>query len=104
MATYAELRTAAELPSLLIQVQVACVVAANTVALEAPATPLHTQRMLWAADVFANPVTAAQRMVWSVLAKNAAATPAQIANATDATVQTNVNDSVNVFANTYPAA
>lgn len=101
MATYQELRAASEDGALLIKVQVACVVAANAVALEAPATPLHAQRMLWAADVFADPVTAARRMVWSVLAKNAAATPTQIANATDAAVQTQVNESVNVFANVY---
>lgn len=104
MATYQELRVASEDGALLIKVQVACVVAANAVALEAPATPLHAQRMLWAADVFADPVSAARRMIWSVLAKNAGMTPAQIAGASDSAVQTNVNASVDVFANIYPAA
>lgn len=98
MATYAELRTASESPALLIQVKVACIIAADTVSLESAATPLHAERLLWAKRVYENPDTMAQRMVWAVLAKNKAATPAQIAAATDAAVQTNVDAAVNVLA------
>ena len=98
MATYAELRQAVENPELNNKVRVACVMAANAVALEADTVPLHSQRIKWAAAVFENPDREGQRMVWSVLAKNASATLAQILAATDAQVQTAVDDSVNVFA------
>ena len=98
MATYAELRTASELPSLLIQVQVACIIASDTVSLEAPATPLHAERLIWAKSVYTDPNAAARRMIWAVLAKNKTATPAQIATVTDANVQTSVDAAVNVFA------
>lgn len=104
MATYAELRTASENETLLIKTQVACVIAANAVALESAATPLHDQRMLWAADVFQDPASAAKRMVWSVLAKNSSATPAQIAGVSDSVLQGHVDASVNVFANVYKVA
>ncbi len=100
MATYAELRTAAENDSLLVKVQVACIVAANKVAVESDAVALHAQRLQWAASAFTDPVATAKKMINSVLAKNAAATYAQIIGASDATVQTNVDESVNVFAAT----
>jgi hypothetical protein len=100
MATYQELRQASEDGPLLIKVQVACIVAANTIAVELDTVPLHTQRLKWAASAFADPISTAREMIWSVLAKNAAATPAQITGASDVTVQTNVDASVNVFAST----
>ena len=100
MATYDELRKAAEEPSLLIKVKVACIVAANKVAVEpVGADPnLHTQRLKWASAAFTNPDSTATKMINSVLAKNATATYAQIIGASDAVVQQNVDDSVNVFA------
>lgn len=100
MATYAELRTASELPALLIQVQVACIVAANTISLEVDTTPLHSQRLKWASLAYGDPVATARKMIWAVLAANKSSTPAQIAGATDAVVQTAVDANVNTFAAT----
>jgi len=100
MATYAELRAASEDPALLVKVQVACIVAANTVAMEADTVPLHAQRLQWASLAFADPVNTARRMINSVLAKNAAAPLGAITGANDAAVQTAVDASVNVFAAT----
>jgi len=98
MATYDELLSAAEHPGLNNKIRVACVVAAETVRTEAGSTTNHANRMLWAKAVFLNPVTEAQRMLWAVLAQNKTATLAQITGATDATVQTAVNNAIDVFA------
>lgn len=98
MALYSELRECSESLDLLIKVQVACIISANIIADEATDVLFHSQRLLWANSAYNDPVATAKKMVWAVLAKNAAATKAQILAATDATVQTNVNAAVNVFA------
>jgi hypothetical protein len=108
MATYQELRAASELAGLLVQVQVACIVAADTISLEAAATPLHAERLEWARRVYADPAATAKTMIWAVLAKNRGLTAAQIAavavsnTANDAAVQGAVDAAVNVFAIVAP--
>ena len=98
MATYFELLGAVEDPSLNKKVRIACVVAAEAVRVEAGATPNHANRLLWAKAVFEDPISAGERMIWAILAQNKDLTPAQIAGATDAQVQSGVENAIDVFA------
>ena len=98
MATYAELFTLRSNSDLKNKITVACIIAAESIRNEAPATANHDNRLLWAKAVFANPEVEADRMLWAVFAQNASATVAQITGATDAAIQTAVNNAVNVFA------
>ena len=101
MATYAELLAIANNAtgeSLRSKILVACVVAADVVRAELPATTNHAKRMIWAAQFLQNPDTEARRMVWAVLAQNRAFTAAQITGADDATVQTAVNAAIDLLA------
>lgn len=97
MATYAELLSASEDPTLRNKVRVACVIAAEKVRVEATSAPNHALRLVWAKSVYAAPESVTQRMFWAVLAQNQAATLAAILAATDATVQTAVDAAVDVF-------
>ena len=98
MATYQELLTASENETLRNKVRVACVIAAEVVRTEAGTVTNHANRLIWAKSVYISPDSVTQRMLWAVLAQNAAATLAQITGATDATVQTAVNNAIDVFA------
>lgn len=98
MATYAELLTAASNETLINKIRVAVVIAAEIVRTEDGSVLNHSNRLIWAKQVFINPDVEAQRMIWAVLAQNRAATFTQIINADDATVQTAVNAAVDVFA------
>ena len=101
MATYSELLTIASTGSgdaLRQQLRIAVVVAADTIRAEAPATVGHTARMAWALSVMKNPNSAAQEMLWAVLAQNRTFTPAQITGAADSAVQTAVDSAVNLLA------
>jgi len=98
MATYAELLTASANDVLRQKVRVAVVIAAEKVRTESTGVANHANRLTWAKGVYAGPETEANRMIWAVLAQNAAATFAQITGASDATVQTAVDAAVDVFA------
>jgi hypothetical protein len=98
MATYQELLDASSDPTLNVKLRVAVVIAAEVVRTENPATTNHANRLKWAFNVFANPDGEARRMMWAVLAQNAAVPLATILAASDATVQTAVNAAVDVFA------
>lgn len=98
MATYAEILTASENATLRSKIRVAVVIAAEVVRTESGATANHANRLAWAKGVFQGPDDEARRMVWAVLAQNSALTLAQITGASDAQVQTAVNNAVDVFA------
>lgn len=98
MATYAELLTASENPTLRNKVRVAVVVAAETVRTEAGAVTNHANRLLWAKAVFVDPNGTTDRMLWAILAQNRTATFAQIVGASDTLVQSGVDAAVDVFA------
>lgn len=98
MATYAELLTVSTNEALINKIRVAVVIAAEVVRTEQDATPNHSNRLLWAKHVYANPDSEAQRMVWAVLAQNKDAPLAAIEGADDATVQAAVNAAIDVFA------
>ena len=99
MATYAELIIASQNGTLTDKIKVACFIAAEVVRTEVGTTPNHTNRLLWAKQVYADPSRESTRMTWAVLAQNAAQTLAAITGASDSAVQTAVNAAVDVFAN-----
>lgn len=98
MATYLELLQAAENDNLNRKMRVAVIIAAEAVRTEQASVTNHANRLVWAKDVFANPDREAKRMLWAVLAQNAAAPLAGITGASDTAVQTAVNNAVDVFA------
>lgn len=98
MATYNELFSLRANDDLRNRIAVACVVQAETIRTEDDGTANHANRLLWAKQVFADPIGEAARMLWAILAQNKALTVAQITAATDAQIQTAVGNAVNVFA------
>lgn len=101
MATYDELLTLATTSTgsaLASRIQVAAVIAANKIAVEPDATTNHANRLKWAKSVFQNSSQASRDLLWCVLAKNQAATSVQIAGASDALIQTNVDLAVDILA------
>jgi hypothetical protein len=97
MASYIELNTLAGNSTLRSRIAVACVVAANAIRIEDPITPKHAERLAWAKSVYASPQQEASRVLWSVLAQNAALTNAQIEAATDVQIQTAVDAAIAAF-------
>ena len=98
MATYLELLGAQNNDTLRQKVLVGCFIAAEKVRGEAAGTTNHTARLAWAKAVFANPERESERMIWAVLAQNAATPLASITGATDSQVQTAIDAAVDVFA------
>lgn len=98
MATYQELRTAEEHEVLGIKIRTACLIAAEAVRTEAGATTNHANRLKWALAVHQDPDAMAKRMIRAVIAQNAGAALSAITGASDATVQTAVNNAVDVLA------
>jgi hypothetical protein len=101
MATYAEIMgivggTSGD--ALKLQIRVAIVVAANSILNEAAGTTNHAARLIWAKEAVSSPDVEAQKMLWAVLAQNAALTVTQITTASDSAVQTAVNGAVNLLA------
>lgn len=98
MATYAELFDLRTDSALKNRVIAAVIIAAETVMNELDAVPNHANRLIWAKGVFANPGTESDRMFMAVLAANSDASVAQIQGASDAAIQTNVDDHIDLFA------
>lgn len=97
MATYAEIGQIWQDPALLNKVRVAVIVAAETIRAEAPATPDHAARLVWAKGAIADPDGTARTMLNAVLAQNAGAAVGAITGASDAQVQTAVDNAVAFF-------
>lgn len=97
MATYIELIGLSADSTLKQRVTVACVIAANVIATEDPATVNHANRLEWGKRVYANPESMSSQMLWSVLAQNSSLTVAQINSASDAAIQTAVNNAIVSF-------
>lgn len=98
MATLAEIWTLLEDPALKEKVSAACLIAAETVRTEDAGTANHANRLIWAKQTFKNPVGAGQNFLKALLAANSTLTVAQLQGATDAAIQTAVNNAVNIFA------
>ena len=98
MATYLEIYDLQNNDGLHHKIAVACTIAADAIRQEVVGTANHANRIIWAEQVFANPLQIAKQALWAVLAANNTATVAQITGATDAAIQTNVNDVVDLLA------
>jgi len=98
MATYEELYNLRTDSALKNKVTTACIMAAETVMNELITVDNHDNRLLWAKGVFANPSAEANRMFMAILAANAAVDVAVIQSATDAAIQANVDDHIDLFA------
>lgn len=98
MALYQELYDLTNEPALLNRITVAVVVAAEVARIEVVETPNHANRLLWAKAAMLNPGVYALPMLRAALAQNKALTVAQIQGASDATLQTAINNVVNLFA------
>lgn len=100
MATYDELYalTLSAGANLMNRIKIACIVSCDKISAEAAGTTNHANRIKWAKETLADPERATQMMLRAVLAKNRAATSAQITGADDATVQTAVDAAVDLLA------
>jgi hypothetical protein len=98
MATYGELRALFGEDALRHKVEVACIVAAETIRNEAPATENHANRLVWAKSAFQDPAGVAVKMLMALLAANKDETPSNITSASDAQIQARVDAAVDVFA------
>ncbi len=98
MASYSELYDLRNDSALKNRITTACIIAAETVMNELATVPNNVNRLIWAKAVFANPKGEANRMHMAILAANQSASVAQIQSATDAAIQTNVDDHVDLFA------
>ena len=95
MATYQELMDCSNDSGLRQRMAVACVIAAEAIRTNGSVT---ATQLNWARSVYSNPGEVADKMMWPVLAQNAAAAKALILGATDAALLTAVNAAVAVFA------
>lgn len=95
--TYAQGVTLAESSSLLIQVKIAVIVAADVIRQEVGTTTNHTARLAWAKGACADPDGTAKKMIWAVIAQNIGLTLAQAQAATDSAVQTAVQAAVDLM-------
>ena len=98
MPSYAEIYNLASNSDLIAKVTSAIAIAAEEIRAEDPITENHDQRVAWAVRALFNPDGEARKLMWILLAQNAAATTAQITGATDATIQTAVDAALELFA------
>ena len=98
MATYLEILELIQDNVLQQRVQVAALVAADTIRAEAPGTANHAARVNWARSVLANPQADQKKMLISVIIQKRALAKDQIQGATDAQLQTAVDATVDLFA------
>ena len=98
MATYAELRQLFGHNELKNKVEVACIVAAETIRAEDPGTTNHTNRVIWAKAAFNNPSAVGAQMLMALLAANKDTATVAITGASDSAIQTKVDAAVDVFA------
>lgn len=98
MATYLELLQAAEDDTLNKKTRVAVLVAADVVRAEADTTTNHAARIAWASKATRDPITEGKRALWCALAQNAGTALSAILAASDATIQTAVNNAIDLLA------
>lgn len=80
------------------KIRVAIADVALRIAAETEIVPNHAERLNWAARAMSNPGGESDRFLIGVLTANRQATVAQIENADDASIQTNVDALVDIFA------
>lgn len=98
MAAYVDLFALKNNSVLQDRILVAVAVAAEMIRTDESPPANEDQRLAWAGQAMLDPKAEAQRMLWAVLAANKDATTAQILDADDATLQSKVDDAVDLFA------
>jgi hypothetical protein len=98
MATYIELRQLYGHGDLLNRIEVACIVAAETIRTESAETANHANRLVWAKSTFSGSRRAAEQMLMALLAANKALTVAQLTGVSDTDLQAAVDGAVDIFA------
>lgn len=98
MAAYMELFNAKNDSNLQDKIAVAIVIAAETIRTDVSPPANQVQRLIWAKNAMSDPIAEVKRMLWAVLASDKDVTLSQIMNATDTTIQTKVDNAVNLFA------
>ena len=98
MANYDELRQLFGNGELLNRIEVACIITAEAIRGEDVAAPEHANRLLWAKQAFINPNAIRERMLMALLAANKDAAVSVIMSVPDETIQSLVDDTVNLFA------
>ena len=98
MATYNEIYGLHNESELINKVTVACIVAAENIMGEDGATANHENRLTWAASAFQNPRNESNRMWWAILAANHTSAASAITGADDETIQSAIDDHVDLFA------
>ena len=98
MATHAELFGLMDNSVLRNNVSVCVGVWAETIWQEAPETPNHANRLVWARRAYSQPVTVARECLWAVIIANREYEVAQILAADDESILANVGDVVDMFA------
>lgn len=97
MATYLELFLLSQNTDLIQRLTVAVAVECDVIRVEDPATPYHDTRVAWAQRALENPDGTARQMLMCALAQNKGLSPAQIAAAPDATLQSAVSAAIPLF-------
>ena len=97
MATYTELKQLFSDEELRDKVDVAIIIAADTIRGEDVGTTYHAERLVWAKTAFASPRSKSDEMLMAILAVNSSASVEQITEASDATIQSQVDAVVNMF-------
>lgn len=103
MATYTEIRSLMSDSVLRNKVEVACIIAADTIRKEAAGVTNHVERLRWANQTWNDSRNAAKRMLPAVLAANKDVSIETILAAADLAIQNNIDAAVDVFALQIPA-
>jgi len=98
MATLLELNALFGNSELRNKIEVAVIIAAETIRIEDGGTTNHDNRMVWAKAAFSNPRSMRDPMLKALLAANAAETVQTITSVSDVSLQTLVDAAVDIFA------
>jgi len=98
MATYDELRILFSHDALRKRIEVACIIAAQSIYVEAPSVDNHANRLIWAKRAFAKPGNMGGDMLRALLAANKDLEVSAITSVTDTAIQAKVDAAVDVFA------
>jgi len=98
MDSYTELRRLFANGELRNKVEVACVIAAETIRNEAAGTENHANRLIWAKQNLPPSASTRDSMVMILLAANKDLEPAQITGASPAVIQAKVDEVIDFFA------
>lgn len=97
MATYLELKQLSEDATLIEKLTTAVAITAYNIGQEPLVEPVSEGRRRWAKEALINPSLTASKIIWLLLAENKNATVAQIQAVTDATLQTAVDNAVDLL-------